>query len=402
MRNRTQRRGFTLVELLVVIAIIGVLVALLLPAIQAAREAARRNSCVNNMKQIGLALHNHHDVFKRFPAASNAGGTTGGQENVTNVWKTVPGLAANTAYQAASSGSTDTGYSWLVKLLPYLEEVTLYNNISQRSNKFVIPAFSGLLNTAGASGLSTTARHMATVEIGAFKCPSFAGEPYSITDPVTGAAVPGAYTGVGKQDTAIPYGIALTQYVALAATHIQCMQNPASISSATAEAPNGVIIPGGRGKSFKDIVDGTSKTLVAAETKEQVLGSWYDGTTAWAVALNPNNAAGQPYRDTITTPPTNYWTVSTGTTALNVGPSPNAKVAYMSGNGSGTLGAPSSLGITGVTTTWGWGPSSYHSGGVIIHLVGDGSVRTITEDVDATLYTQLVTRAGREPVNLPE
>lgn len=94
MRNRSPilNRGFTLIELLVVIAIIAVLIALLLPAVQQAREAARRTQCKNNLKQIGLALHNYHDTYSVFPAA-----VTG-----------------------------DPAVSWRILLLPYLSEVPLY------------------------------------------------------------------------------------------------------------------------------------------------------------------------------------------------------------------------------------------------------------------------------------
>ena len=100
-----RRRGFTLVELLVVIAIIGILVALLLPAVQAAREAARRMQCTNNLKQLGLAVHNYHDTYKRLPA--RAGGTQG-PTNLDN--------------QGWLSG-------WIV-LLPFYEQTPMYDRIT--------------------------------------------------------------------------------------------------------------------------------------------------------------------------------------------------------------------------------------------------------------------------------
>jgi prepilin-type N-terminal cleavage/methylation domain-containing protein len=107
MKVRRESGGFTLVELLVVIAIIGILVALLLPAVQAAREAARRSQCTNNLKQLALGVHNFHDAFKVLPP----GGT--------------PDMAP---FGKATSGG-GWGSSWLVRILPFIEQAPMFNNM---------------------------------------------------------------------------------------------------------------------------------------------------------------------------------------------------------------------------------------------------------------------------------
>lgn len=106
MSQHQRKRAFTLVELLVVIAIIGVLVALLLPAVQAAREAARRMSCSNNVKQLVLAMHTYHDSYKRFPIGHQYVGHFDGNPN---------------------SNRGGSGFSWGFALLPYLEQDALYD-----------------------------------------------------------------------------------------------------------------------------------------------------------------------------------------------------------------------------------------------------------------------------------
>lgn len=105
-RHSSDRRGFTLVELLVVIAIIGILIALLLPAVQAAREAARRSSCLNNLKQLALALHNHHDIKQVFPPGSP------------------PDIAP---WKAGGTADANYGSNWKVWILPFIEQSSLYN-----------------------------------------------------------------------------------------------------------------------------------------------------------------------------------------------------------------------------------------------------------------------------------
>ena len=109
--------GFTLVELLVVIAIIGMLIALLLPAVQAAREAARRMQCSNNLKQLGIALHLHHDVQDEFPVI------TGGFKNAVNAAGT--GLRLN----YGGTGNREGGHSWHVRIMPFFEQQARYDQI---------------------------------------------------------------------------------------------------------------------------------------------------------------------------------------------------------------------------------------------------------------------------------
>lgn len=127
--KRHARPAFTLIELLVVIAIIAILVALLLPAVQAAREAARRSQCKNNLKQLGLALHNYHDTFDKLPAnrisrntAGNGGPFNVGTPNIQ------PG--SNGAPRYATLG-------WTVMALPYLDQEALYNQIDMNGNSAV-------------------------------------------------------------------------------------------------------------------------------------------------------------------------------------------------------------------------------------------------------------------------
>jgi len=137
------RRGFTLIELLVVIAIIAILIALLLPAVQQAREAARRTQCKNNLKQIGLGLHNYESTFGSFPM---------GYVDVLN---------GNQAHK-------DGGWAWDAYILPYIDQAPLYNTLDFTRHPYGVVA-SGATTQANVNAMSV-------VQPG-FKCPSDIGPP---------------------------------------------------------------------------------------------------------------------------------------------------------------------------------------------------------------------------------
>ena len=216
------RRAFTLVELLVVIAIIGVLVGLLLPAVQAARAAARRTSCTNNLKQIGLAIANYQLGHKFFPPSSS--------DNLKQQMDFYAHL------------TSETRHSWGSLILPYLEFVSLADSIDRSRHALHSK------NMAAAATIVPT-----------YRCPDYAGPDYSDAPRYSSRKC------------------AIGNYMALGASTVGNLWG-------WDFDPDGSIIPGGE-IAPSDITDGLSHTVFIVETREESFSAWADGMFAAATAL---------------------------------------------------------------------------------------------------------------------
>ncbi len=334
------RPGFTLVELLVVIAIIGILIALLLPAVQAAREAARRSQCTNNMKQIILALHNYHDIHNQFPPG--ALGCTGAG---------FPFRALDTAAMAGQSPRNtrpEWGPTWITMLLPQLEQQPLHAQYDFRV-PCTHPVNQPVVKTA----------------ISVLRCPSDANQ-----------------NRIFVRATGQEY--AKGNYVANASAR-RYMSDVDGYTDITRRGVFNTWVQWGA--SIMEILDGTSNTVAISEVctspnTGDARGAWgHVSGVAFGGgidinspngSLTPNaNALDDSYRDLIEA----YCSAPASDRRLRCATPPNPWSARIAAR-------------------------SYHPGGVNVGLA-DGSVRFISETIDVPAWGALLTSRGNEVITQP-
>jgi len=328
------RRGFTLVELLVVIAIIGVMVGLLLPAVQAAREAARRMSCSNNMKQLGLALHNYHSTHEKFPYSVLNGGS----------------IEAGTARPGDLRIRNHRG--WLM-LLPFIEQQGLYDLADFRlATGAYVRAPAGTLSGPRPGELGNRNDEVVSTPVSSFLCPSDPNPTnYATTTSPNYSISPG---------TTVLQG-AFTNY------DFSVRRTSSSAALWTAEDPATRPLFGHDASSkFRDIVDGTSNVIALGETLRL---TWDGVSQTWGYAKWVGHGVDVAYFTGMN------WNFCCGWDAT-----PNVRQPVLKQR----LGNWSTVG-------------SMHPGGAQFTL-GDGSVRFISESIELVTLQRLARIADGQPL----
>jgi prepilin-type N-terminal cleavage/methylation domain-containing protein/prepilin-type processing-associated H-X9-DG protein len=356
--QESRRRGFTLIELLVVIAIIAILIALLLPAVQQAREAARRSSCKNNLKQFGLALHNHMDTYGTFPPgyvcydeSSNRYRTGGWQSNVNEL-----------------------GFHWVVDIMPFMEDNPRYQ-LEVACNEARINTHTH--NPADDCEYQSYTQHIGRKPLKYLLCPSHPSVQKLFNGDSLEALAKGNYAASWGSGNMLSWESTLTKG-AFGCYYVS--QNEIVVSL----GGSGDRFQHGKGNGSQDFTDGMSNTVAISEiiatdgfsggtTSPDIRGAWMSpgmGATIFSAHFAPNSFQ----TDVLS---------SCDTAILTDDPS-NPIACTNAGSGSALANVYAAA-------------RSYHPGGVQV-LMADGSARFVSENINLNVWHAINTLRGRETV----